>query len=89
MEFAFNEDKNQRLSEERGVTFQDVIDAILEKGILADFPHPNNEKYPTQRIFVVEIKGYTHCIPYVEDNDVIFMKTIFPSRKFMKLLENK
>ncbi len=89
MEFAFNEDKNRQLFEKRGVTFQNVIDAIFEKGILADFPHPNYEKYPNQRIFVVEIKGYTHCIPYVEDNDLIFMKTIFPNRKFMKLLENK
>jgi hypothetical protein len=46
-------------------------------------------KYPNQNILVVEIDGYTHCVPYVENGNTIFMKTIFPSRKFMKLLENK
>jgi len=89
MNFDFNKEKNEILFQERGITFQNVIDAIFDKGILADFPHPNKEKYPNQNILVVEIDGYTHCVPYVENGNTIFMKTIFPSRKFMKLLENK
>ena len=88
MEFDFNENKNKLLFEERGVTFQNVIDSIYKNGVLADFPHPNKDAYPDQRILVVEIYGYTYCVPYVEDGEIIFMKTIFPSRKFMKLLED-
>ena len=87
MKFDFNEEKNQLLLRERGVTFQEVIAAILRKGVLADFPHPNAEQYPTQRIIVVELNSYTYCVPYVTDGATIFLKTIFPSRKFMHLLE--
>lgn len=89
MRFDFNDDKNRLLFEQRGVSFQNVIDSIYERGILADFPHPNTEKYPNQKIIVVEIHNYTYCVPYVENGDVIFLKTIFPSRKFMYLLEEK
>ena len=55
MEFDFNNKKNKLLFEERGITFQNVIDAIYNQGILADFPHPNSVKCPDQRILVVEI----------------------------------
>jgi uncharacterized DUF497 family protein len=41
MNFDFNKEKNEILFQERGITFQNVIDAIFDKGILADFPHPN------------------------------------------------
>jgi hypothetical protein len=75
------------LLRERGVTFQAVIKAILDKGVLADFPHPNADRYPNQRILVVEIDSYTYCVPYVADGATMFLKTIFPSRKFMHLLE--
>jgi hypothetical protein len=71
------------------VTFQYVIDSIYDKGILAEFEHPNISKYPDQRIIVIEIENYTYCVPYIENGDVIFFKTIFPNRKFMYLLEGK
>jgi len=89
MEFDFNEDKNKLLFDERGVTFQDAIHSIAEKGVLVDFPHPNTDRYPNQRILVVEVHGYTYCVPYVTNGEIIFLKTLFPSRKFMHLLEGK
>lgn len=89
MNFDFNNEKNQLLLHERGVTFQDVIEVVLNKGVLADFPHPNTDRYPNQRIIVVEIDSYTYCVPYLTDGATIFLKTIFPSRKFMYLLEGK
>ncbi len=89
MKFEFSAEKNNLLLQERGVTFERVIEAIFEKGILADFQHPHQERYPNQRIFVVELEGYTCCVPYVTDGEKIFLKTIFPSRKFIHLLEDK
>jgi uncharacterized DUF497 family protein len=89
MQFDFNEEKNQLLLRERGVTFQAVIKAILDQGVLADFPHPNADRYPNQRILVVDIDRYTYCVPYVTDGATMFLKTIFPSRKFMHLLEGE
>ncbi len=46
MEFEFNEEKNNQLFKERGVTFYKVIDSINENGILLNIEHPNKEKYP-------------------------------------------
>jgi uncharacterized DUF497 family protein len=89
MTLDFSNNKNKKLFEERGITFQDAIEAISEKGILKYFDHPNKLKYPNQKILVVEINNYTYCVPHIIDNDneKIFLKTVIPNRKFMYLLE--
>ena len=87
MEFEFDEEKNNQLFRERGVTFYNVIDSISEKGILLNIEHPNKEKYPEQKIFVVDIENYAYCVPYVIKGKKCFLKTIFPSRKFKYLIE--
>ena len=87
--FDFDLEKNQLLVTERGVSFYDVIEAVAERGVLLDFEHPNAAKYPNQRIFVVDLNDYTYCVPYVLEHETIFMKTIFPSRKFLYLLEGR
>ena len=40
MTFDFSNNKNKKLFEEHGITFQDAIEAISEKGILKYFDHP-------------------------------------------------
>ena len=64
-----------------------VIEAIAEKGVLLNFDHPNQEKYPKQRVLVVEVNGYAYCVPYVIQGDTWFLKTIYPSRKFKYLIK--
>ena len=66
-----------------------VIEAIAEKGILLDFSHPNQERYPNQKVLVVELNGYAYCVPYVINGDTWFLKTIYPSRRFKYLLEGR
>ena len=78
--FDWNADKNQQLIADRGVSFEEVIFFIQEGRLLDDLKHPNEKKYPRQRIFVVDIDDYAYLIPYVEDKEVIFLKTIIPSR---------
>jgi len=58
--------------------------AIDEGRVLDEFENPNKKRYPNQRILVVEIESYAYYVPYVEDEDKIFLKTIFPSRKATK-----
>ena len=87
MDFAFNNEKNNQLFKERGVTFYNVIDSINEKGILLNFDHPNKEKYPDQKVLVIDIDGYAYCVPYVIKKNKCFLKTIFPSRKFKYLIK--
>ncbi len=79
--FNWNPDKNQQLIRDRGVSFEDVIFYLVRGDLLDDMKHPNPEKYPNQRIFVLSIDDYIHLVPYVEDSMEIFLKTIIPSRK--------
>ena len=82
--FAWNNDKNALLKETREVSFEDVV-FFIEKGFLLDIlEHPNKDKYPDQRIFVVQIDDYAYLVPFVEDEKEVFLKTIIPSRKATK-----
>ena len=82
--FDWNPKKNQQVIEERGISFEDVIFYLQEDGLLDDLAHPNKQKYPDQKVFVVNIDGYAHLVPYVENEDAIFLKTVIPSRKATK-----
>jgi len=83
----WNEEKNQLLQIQRGVSFEMVLDIIEAKKILSRRIHPNQEKQPNQEIFVMEINGYICYVPFVENEEEIFLKTIIPSRKLNKELE--
>lgn len=88
--FEWNEEKNNLLKKERGITFEEIIYAIESGKLLAVKAHPNQEKYPNQCVYYVEVKGYVCMVPFVSDKDKIFLKTIFPSRKATRaLLEKK
>jgi len=77
----WNAEKNQRLRHERGITFEDVLFALQSGGLLDDVVHPNQDKYPQQRVLVVKIDDYAWLVPYVESETGLFLKTIIPSRK--------
>lgn len=87
---TWNNEKNDFLKNERGKTFEDVIYYIEHGGLLAIVRHPNIEKYPDQKIYIVNMDNYVYLVPFVETDDEIFMKTIIPSRKATKrYLEDK
>ncbi len=74
MDIVFDELKNKKLKKERNVTFEMAIEKMAKGEILLDFEHPNKEKYPNQRIMVVELNGYLHCVPYLQTKDKIVLK---------------
>ncbi len=82
--FNWNDEKNQYLIGERGVSFEDVVYYIQQGQLLDDLRHPNQEKYPNQRVFIVEVDSYAYLVPYIENDEEIFLKTIIPSRKATK-----
>ena len=88
--FEWNEEKNEKLKNERNISFEIIVSQI-ELGHLLDIvEQPNKEKYKNQNIYVVEYEKYVYLAPYVEDEDKIFLKTIIPSRKATKkYLEGK
>ena len=79
--FRWDNEKNNLLKSTRGVCFEQVV-LIMEKGdVLDTIEHPNQERYPGQKIAVLMIDTYVYLVPYVENNEEIFLKTIIPSRK--------
>jgi uncharacterized DUF497 family protein len=89
MNFRWNIEKNDLLKRERGVCFEDVVTQIYEDNVLDIIKHPNEEKYPGQKIYIILLQNYVHMIPFVKDGDEIFLKTIVPSRKMNKLYKGK
>lgn len=82
--YRWDPSKNDRLIQERRISFEEVLLAI-EQGHLVDvIENPNQEKYRGQRAFVVEIWGYVYLVPFIERGEEIFLKTIIPSRKLTK-----
>jgi hypothetical protein len=80
----WNEDKNALLKDERGVSFEEIVYHINHGGLLDTIEHPNSQAYPGQRIFIVNVEGYACLVPFVEDDETLFLKTIIPSRKMTR-----
>ena len=80
--FDWSEEKNQQLIEQRGISFEFVVSSIEQDGLVDVLEHPNQERYPGQLIYVVEIVEYIYLVPFVIQADgTRFLKTIIPSRK--------
>jgi uncharacterized DUF497 family protein len=79
--FSWNSDKNELLKNERNIPFEDIIVNINLGNELDIYDHPNKEHYPNQKISVVQVEGSIYLVPYVENDEEIFLKTIIPSRK--------
>jgi hypothetical protein len=79
--FRWNHDKNEALKIERSVSFEEIVLALEADGLLDQLRHPNPEKYPNQSVLVVALDAYVYLVPYVEESDYFFLKTVIPSRK--------
>ena len=79
--FTWDSDKNELLIQERGVSFEQITVAIENGDLLQVVQHPNPAKYPRQKIMIVGIDGYAYLVPFIEEIDYLFLKTIIPSRK--------
>ena len=83
--FAWSPEKNAQLLAGRQLCFEAVVVA-MEAGDLLDVQeHPNQQRYPGQRILVVRLHGYIHLVPMIETEEHLFLKTIIPSRKANRL----
>lgn len=74
-------EKSLSLKTERGVSFEEVLSAISQGGLLSVMDHPNRAKYAHQKMLVVRIRDYAYLVPYVESDSELFWKSIMPSRK--------
>lgn len=79
--FRWNHEKNEALKVERSISFEQIVLAIEANGLLDELRHPSPEKYPNQSVFVVTLDDYVYLVPYAEEPDYYFLKTVIPSRK--------
>ena len=82
--FDWDERKNNLLKETRDISFEEIVLAIANERLLEVLEHTNKQKYPNQKIFIVDIRDYAYIVPFVEDEEKYFLKTIYPSREATK-----
>ena len=77
-EYRWNPDKDELLRRNRGLSFHDVVYHLQHGGLLADIEHPNQQRYPHQRMYIVRIRGYVHVVPFYRRESDEFLITAFP-----------
>jgi uncharacterized DUF497 family protein len=82
--FAWSVEKNALLRRERGISFEEALFHLKAGNVLGVIRHPNQQHYPGQMIYIVEIEDYAYLVPFVESEDEVFLKTVIPSRKATK-----
>jgi len=76
---SWNSEKNEILKRERGISFEEIA-YLIEAGQVIGIEE--NPGHPNQRMYVLEIDNYAIIVPYVENDNEIFLKAAFPSRKY-------
>ena len=77
-------EKNEWLKLNRNICFEDVVYFIEKGNILDIIENPNQKRFKSQKIYIIEINKYVFMVPFYEDKDGNFLKTIIPSRKLTK-----
>ncbi len=80
--FEWDDAKNRKLLEERGISFEAIVSYIEEGSVVAVVP--GRGKFSHQKQFLVAVNNYIYIVPCVEEEKRIFLKTIIPSRKMTK-----
>jgi hypothetical protein len=79
--FRWSPEKNEQLQLDRGISFENMVVAMESGELLDILAHPNLAKYLNQKMLVVASDGYAYLVPFVEEDDHFFLKTVIPSRK--------
>lgn len=84
VKFDWNPEKNAWLKSERSVSFEDIALLLAAGQVWKVMDHPNQVRYPNQRVFLVPIDGYITFVPFVMDGETFFLKTAIPHRHATK-----
>jgi len=63
------------------LSFEQVIALIESSKPVQVLEHPNAEGYPNQLLYEVDLDGYVQVVPAIRRGRILFLKTIYPSRK--------
>ena len=79
--FNWSHEKNELLKAERGISFEEIM-LLIESGHILGIEE--NPARTNQKIYILEIENYAFVVPFVKNQNEIFLKTAFPSRKYTK-----
>jgi len=72
--------KSELLKRVRGVSFGEILQAEL----VVTLEHTSRKN---QQLYLFRYKAYIWVVPYVVRDGEVFLKTLFPSRKYTKMYE--
>ena len=75
-------DPNKQSLKDRGLTFEMILEAIDNGGLLDVLP---DRAHPGQVVLAVRVAGYVHAVPCEFRNGDLRMITAFPSRKLHRI----
>lgn len=91
MLIKWDEEKNKWLKTQEKIRFCsfEVVEEKVSKWEIIDILE--NKNYKNQKIFIIEYNWYPIACPFVENIEewYIFLKTLYPARKYKKLLKEK
>ena len=84
MKFEWDSNKNEWLKKERRISFEQIIFHLLQGDLWKIANHPDQIRYPGQKIYFVIVDDYIYLVPHLKQKNQIYLKTIIPSRKATK-----
>ena len=79
----WDQEKNNKLIKERGISFEEISEIILREDYLDILENPGREE---QYIFIIHLNNYIYAVPFlIDEQENIVLKTAYPSRKFNKM----
>jgi len=83
--FEWDDKKSLKLKRERNISFEEIAYIINSGGLIDIIDHPNQEKYPNQKLLIVNINGYIWVVPAERRGNRLRLITAYPSRKWTKV----
>jgi hypothetical protein len=80
--FDWDDEKNKWLMLKRGISFEQCVECIVSERLVATVQ--NHPPYAHQKVYIIWFEGYCYEVPFVEDDEKIFLKTAHPSHKATK-----
>jgi uncharacterized DUF497 family protein len=81
MKFEWNPDKNEQLKRERNISFEQILFHLSQGDLWKIADHPDQKKYPRKKNYFVIVEDYIYQVPFVTEDECVFLKTIIPNRK--------
>ena len=62
--YYFDPKKNALLIKQRQISFEEIITILETNGAVDIVDHPHPERYPAQKMYVVEVNHYMYLVPF-------------------------